>query len=185
MREALQAVLAAADWLVAASIRNRLKEEDSYRRRGAVLRARLPTIPGEEEDLFAMAAESKRPPLAATRVRTAWPSAPDQPPSRILTDPADIEAEITSYFEALFHGRHMVSEAAPEPVDSGQPFSPDFTFFDDFTAHLPQLSQAQREGLVAPIQLLELMAAVEGAPAANPPGWMVCPTNSVRQPFTQ
>ena len=39
MREAL---LAAADWPVVASIRSRLKEEDSYRRRGADLRARLP-----------------------------------------------------------------------------------------------------------------------------------------------
>ena len=63
----------------------------------------------------------------------------------------------------------MALEAAPEPVDSGQPFSPGFTFFNDFTAHLPQLSQAQREGLVAPIQLLELMAVVEAAPAAKSP----------------
>ncbi len=72
-----------------------------------------------------MAADSKRLPLAATRVRTAWPSAPDQPPSDILTNPADIEAEITSYFEALIHGRHMASEATDGPPSPlGWPWSP-------------------------------------------------------------
>ena len=65
-REALQAAFVAADWPVVASIGSRLKEEDCYWCRGAVLWACLPIIPGEEKDIFAMAADSKQLPLAAT-----------------------------------------------------------------------------------------------------------------------
>ncbi len=147
----------------------RLKEEDSYRKQGAIIRARLHTMPGDEEDLFAMASDSRRLPVATTRVRTAWPTSPDQPPSTILTDPADIEKEILNYFEALFHSRHVASSAATEPVDSGQPFTPDFSSFLAFTANLPQLSSVQADGLVAPLQLLELMAAMEAPPGRQVP----------------
>ena len=106
MRAALQAALAKEDWTTAANIKKRLKEEDSYRKQGAIIRARLHTMPGDEEDLFNLASESRRPPVAATRVRTAWPTSLDHSPSTILTDPADIEKEFLNYFEALFHGRH-------------------------------------------------------------------------------
>ena len=95
MRAALQAALAKEDWPTMANIRTRLKDEDYYRKQGAIIRARLHTMSGDEEDLFAMASDSRQPPVAATRVRTAWPTSPDQPPSTILTD---IEKEILNYF---------------------------------------------------------------------------------------
>ena len=64
----------------------------------------------------------------------------------------------------------MATPAAPEPVDSGNTFTPDLSLFPAFTTHLPTLTGPQSEGLEAPLQLLELMAAVEAAPAGKSPG---------------
>ncbi len=150
LRAALQAALAAKDWPTAATIKERIKTEDTYRHQGAVTRARLPNISGDEEDIFALASESGRPPMAATKVRTAWPTEPGQPPSKILNDQHEIEAEIVAYFEALFNGCHVATPAAPEPVDSGQSFVPDMSLVPDFTTHLPRLTEGQSESLEAP-----------------------------------
>ncbi len=90
MRVALQAALEKEDCPTVANIRMCLKDEDSYHKQGAIIWARLHTMPGDEEDLFALASDSRQPPVVATMVSTAWPTSPDQPPSTILTDPADI-----------------------------------------------------------------------------------------------
>jgi len=169
LRQALQVALVANDWPTVATIRGRLKLEDAHRRQGALIRSRQPVLSGEEEDIFLTAPET-RPPVAATRVRTAWPTDPTQPQSVILTDPAEVEAEIIRYFEALFNGRHVASEASPEPVDSGHQFQPDFSSLPVFTAHLHHLSQHQQDILTAPFQLLELVAAIEATPASKSPG---------------
>ena len=137
LRAALQAALVANDWPTAATIRERLKSEDTYRHQGAVMRARLPNISGDEEDIFALASELGRPPMVATKVRTACSTEPGQPPSKILKEQQEIEAEIVAYFDALFNGRHVATPASPEPVDSGQLFVPDMSLFPAFTTHLP------------------------------------------------
>ncbi len=169
-RLGLQQALAAGDWLAASDLRALLKEADAHRSRGALIRSRAPSIEGEEIDIFAAACEGRRPPRAALRIRTAWPSTPSQPASRILTAPPDIEREITNYFEALFQGRHAASAAAPEPADSGHTFVPDFTDFTAFTSNLRQLSHHQQSSLESPLQLLELLAAIEAAPTNKSPG---------------
>ena len=75
-----------------------------------------------------------------------------------------------SYLEDLFQGRHAASAARPEPFDSGQPFQPNFTFFDDFTRGMPTLDRFQTAALDLPITLLELEAAAGKAAAGKAPG---------------
>jgi len=170
LREALQMALTAGDWPTVATIRSRLKEEDRHRRLGAAIRSRQPYITGEEEDIFSTVAADRRPAATVVKVRTALPVTPEDPPSRVLTDPASVEAEIVSYFDALFNGRHVATMAAPEPVDSGHSFVPDFSSFPAFSSHLHQLTPQQSSTLTTPFQLLELAAVLDSAPAGKSPG---------------
>ena len=88
----------------------------------------------------------------------------------MLVEEGEVEEEIVSYLEALFQSRHAALAARPEPFDSGQPFQPNFTFFDDFTRGMPTLDRFQTAGLDLPITLLELEAAAGKAAAGKAPG---------------
>jgi hypothetical protein len=47
----------------------------------------------------------------------------------VLSFPAAVENEISSFFEALFHGRHVASNLEAGPIDSGVTFQPDEQLF--------------------------------------------------------
>ncbi len=79
-----------------------------------------------------------------------------------------MEAEVTDYFSALFHGRHVVSQDGP--VDSGHTFQPDEALFPAFLDGLPSLSAEDREALEQSLTLGELQEAVEGAAPHKSPG---------------
>ena len=158
---ALQIALEARDWAAVATLRSRLRESEALRRRGAQIRSRRAFLAGDEDDLFAAAAEAARP-HTPLRVR-----ADD---GRILTDQDEVEVVITDYFQALFHGRHVATADRPEPHDSGRPFVPDFAEFRYFTRALPSLDGFQRESLELPFNLPELTAAVAGAAGGRSPG---------------
>jgi hypothetical protein len=89
----------------------------------------------------------------------------------ILRAPEAVEAEVLSYFEASFQGRHTTSEADPEPHDSGTTFSPNAPeAAADFLAGLPTLTPAQSAALDLPFTLPELREAVASAASAKSPG---------------
>jgi hypothetical protein len=88
----------------------------------------------------------------------------------VLSSPAAVENEISSFFEALFHGRHVASNLEAGPIDSGGTFQPDEQLFPDFLNNLPALSEDDREDLERPFNIAELEAAVEAAASSKAPG---------------
>ena len=121
----LQVALLANDWPVVAALKSRLHQLASYRLAGRAVRAGLARGPETAATIFQTAAEAAKPPTQPLHITAG---------NRILTEPAEVEEEVLSYFEALFQGRHVATAARPEPHDSGQPFDPDF-------GHLPEFIQ--------------------------------------------
>ncbi len=70
---------------------------------------------------------------------------------------------MTSFFEALFQGRHAASADRPEPYDSGTPFVSDECSALQFLEGLPGLQPDKQEALEQPFTLQELEQAVQGA----------------------
>jgi hypothetical protein len=88
---------------------------------------------------------------------------------RILREPAAMQTEIFSYFEALF--RVATTAAELEPHDTGSQFEPsNQEAAVAFLADLPSLPPAQAIPLDQPFSLCELRAAVVTAAKAKSPG---------------
>jgi hypothetical protein len=90
--------------------------------------------------------------------------------STITRDPAQIEAEVTRYFEALFQGRHAVGTGNSGPSDSGTPFQPRFDRLGDFLVCLPRLSVNESALLDLPVNVPDLEEAVKAACVGRSPG---------------
>jgi len=122
---------------------------------GTAIRAHTPLVDGEEPAVFHHQAERKGgTSTGLTAVRNA--------DGTVLTGPEAVEANISSYLEALFHGCHMASYEEAGPIDSGS------TFTDDtLSPGLPTLRPEDREALERPFTL---EAAVEASSSSKAPG---------------
>ena len=117
----------------------------------------LPLVDNELPDIFHLAAEGRHGPSPGLHsVRDAGRA--------VLSSRDEMEAEITGYFMALFHGCH-VGSVNGQPVDSGATFQPDESLYPGFLEALPSMDPDQRDGLEKPLMLHELEAAVLGAEA--------------------
>ncbi len=150
---ALELALEARDWPQVAACKAQLHAYEVATANGLVVRTRIPLADDEMPDIFHLAAEGRHGPSPGLcSVKTAA--------GTVLSSPASVEAEITSYFSALFQGRHVAS--ADGPVDSGH-MMPDETLYPAFLDGLPSLSVEDREALEQPLTLGELQEVVEGA----------------------
>jgi len=159
----LEIALEAGNWQEAEAAKCGLKKMDLEEAAGLGVRAKQPLLEGEVPGLYHLAAEGKSgasPGLEAVK----------RPDGTILTDPGEVEQEVSAYFKALFHGRHRASEERPEPFDSGSPFQEDFSRVGQFLEDLPQLEEEERERLEAPFLLSELEAAIQKAETGKSPG---------------
>jgi hypothetical protein len=98
------------------------------------IRTYQPLADNEMPDIFNLAAEGRHRSSSGLQYVLAmdW---------TVLTSRRDVEAEITAYFTALFHGRHVA--AAGNPVDSGATFQPDESLYPFFLDGLPSISSEQ------------------------------------------
>ena len=151
----------ARDWPQVAACKAQLHAYEVAMANGLAIRTRIPLADDEMPDIFHLAAEGRHGPSPGlSSVKTA--------DGEVLSSPASVEAEITSYFSALFQGRHVASPDGP--VDSGNTFQPDETLYPAFLDGLPSLSEEDREALEQPLTLGELQEAVEGAAPHKSPG---------------
>ena len=159
---ALELALEARNWPEVGACKSQLQEFERIAAAGLAVRTHLPLADDELASVLHLAAEGRHGPTPGLRsVRAA--------DGTVLTSSEDVEAEVSSYFTALFHGRHVAS-AATGPVDSGVTFQPDETLFPSFLTGLPTLSPEQRSGLEEPFTLVELEAVVEAAASKKSPG---------------
>ena len=160
---ALEIGLAEGDWPSVAAARKRLHALDAAAAAGLAVRTHTPLADDELPDVFHAQVEARHGPstgLCAVRTEDGT----------VLTAPADVEAEVSRFFEALFHGRHVASAAASGPVDSGSTFQPNPDLFPGLLNGLPSLSADQQAVLELPFTLPELEAAVEAAAPSKAPG---------------
>jgi len=128
---------------------------------GLAIRTHIPLADDELPDIYHLAAEGRHGSSPGLQtIKTA--------DGTVLTSAATVEAEVTGYFIALFHGRHVASPAGP--VDSGNTFQPDQSLFPAFLEGLPSLSEDQRLSLEQPFSMEELEAAVDSAAPHKSPG---------------
>ena len=95
--KALERALGLGQWEEAAVLKERLAELDAAKARGAGVRARQEELEGEVPGLFQWAAEGRQgasPGLTEIKAATG----------EVLTDKNEVQEEVCSYFEALFHG---------------------------------------------------------------------------------
>jgi len=160
---ALSKALAAGDRVLAAQCRVVLAEIDAELAAGAAVRAHLPLADEEVPAAVHAAQEARFGPAAGLHaVKTA--------DGAILDAPADVEREVSAYFEALFHGRHVAAAGAAEPLDGGRRFVPDDQLVGELLEGLPAISSEDASHLERPFTLQELQLAVESAAAAKSPG---------------
>ncbi len=160
---ALQRSLENNDWPQVALARARLKELDAAAAAGAAVRAHAPLADQEQPAAFHAQQEGRHGANPGLReVKTAA--------GAILTSEADVEAEVSSFFTALFHGRHVASNLEAGPIDSGQTFQPDENLFPGLLDGLPSLSQEDKASLEVPLTMDELEDAVEAAARHKSPG---------------
>jgi hypothetical protein len=160
---ALSKALAAGDRVLAAQCRVVLAEIDAELAAGAAVRAHLPLADEEVPAAVHAAQEARFGPAAGLHaVKTA--------DGAILDAPADVEREVSAYFEALFHGRHVAAAGAAEPLDGGRRFVPDDQLVGELLEGLPAISSEDASHLERPFNLQELQLAVESAAAAKSPG---------------
>jgi hypothetical protein len=116
-----------------AEARSCLNDSDAAAAAGAALRSHAPLADQELPAAFHAQAEGRHGASPGLReVKTAA--------GAVLTSEADVEAEISSFFTALFHGRHVASNLEAGPVDSGVTFQPDVSLFPSLLDGLPSLS---------------------------------------------
>ncbi len=143
--------------------RARLHTLDAAVAAGTAIRTHSPLLAEEEPGVFHQQTESRSGPstgLCAVRTRDR----------RVLTSPADVEREVSTYFEALFQGRHVASADESGFVDSGSTFRPNLDLFQGLLDGLPTLSPEQRANLELPFTLGDLQEAVEAAASSKAPG---------------
>ncbi len=128
---------------------------------GPAIRTHIPLADDELPDIYHLAAEGRHGSSPGLRtIKTA--------DGTVLTLTATVEAEVTEYFTALFHGRHVASPTGP--VDSGHTFQPDQTLFPAFLEDPPSLTKDQRLSLEQPFTMEELEATVDSAAPHKSPG---------------
>jgi hypothetical protein len=159
LQRALQQALETSAWPDIAILKSRLAQLADYGAQGAAVRGRHRRGGGQPSPVLQMAKAAHRPAPGLSRLKIN---------DQVSTDPAEIEAEVLTYFGCLFQGRHTATAARPEPYDSGQPFQPNFDRLDNFLAGLPTLNRFQSELLDLPINLPELEQAA--AAAGKAPG---------------
>jgi hypothetical protein len=119
---ALELALETQDWPAVEAARVRLRTLDAAVAAGTAIRTHSPLLAEEEPGVFHQQAESRRgPSTGLCSVRTA--------DGQVLTSPADVEREVSTYFEALFQGRHVASADESGFVDSGSTFRPNPDLF--------------------------------------------------------
>jgi hypothetical protein len=128
---------------------------------GLAIRTHIPLADDELPDIYHLAAEGRHGSSPGLHtIKTA--------DGTVLTSAATVEAEVTEYFTALFHGRHVASPTGP--LDSGHTFQPDQSLFPAFLEGLPSLTVDQRLSLEQPFTMEELEAAVDSAAPHKSPG---------------
>jgi hypothetical protein len=158
---ALELALEAGDWPQVAACKARLHDFEVAMAAGLAIRTHVPLADDELPDIYHLAAEGRHGSTPGLRtIKTA--------DGTVLTSAATVEAEVTEYFTALFHGRHVASPTGP--VDSGHTFQPDQTLFPAFLEALPSLTEDQRLSLEQPFTMEELEAAVDSAAPHKSPG---------------
>ena len=155
---ALRVAIAGGHWNEVASIRKELAIHARYRLTGKAVRARVAATAAMDLQEAAEGAGVAKGPL---RLSAA---------GRILTDPVEVEEEVTRYFGALFQGRHTATAGRPEPFDSGRPFQPNFDLLPEFLQDMPTLDQAQRDLLDLPVNIPDLEVAAAVAATGRAPG---------------
>ena len=160
---ALEVALETANWVAVAACKKKITELDALVAAGLAVRSGQPAADEEVPGLFHAAMEGRHGPSPGlTTIKTA--------DGRILKEPAEVEKEVLSYFQALFQGRHTATEARLEPFDSGTAFTPDLDMAALFLTELPTLTPQQSDEIELPFTLPELEEAVESAAAAKSPG---------------
>ena len=159
---ALERALEARNWPRVGICKAQLLEFERIAAAGLAVRTHLPLADDELPSVLHMAAEGRYGPSPGLKsVRRA--------DGTVLSSAEDVEAEVSYYFTALFHGRHVAS-AATGPVDSGATFQPDEALFPSFLTGLPSLSPEQRAALEIPFTLAELEFVVKAAASKKSPG---------------
>ena len=160
---ALELALEQLDWPTVDGCRGRLRQMDLEAAGGLAVRSGQPAVVDEMPGLFHAAMEGRHGSSPGLRsVKTAN--------GDILSEPDDVQQEVFSYFQTLFHGRHEVAPGRPEPFDSGRPFVTNLQAAGSLLEGLPSLSPDQLAALEEPFELDELAAAVNGAAASKSPG---------------
>ncbi len=155
--------MAASDWTAVEAARTRLRSLDAEAAAGLAICTHSPLADQEEPAAFHHQQEARRGPstgLCAVRTEAG----------EVLTSPEAVEREVSSYFEALFQGRHVPSANSSGFVDFGSSFHPDPDLVPALLDGLPSLSPDQRTELETPFTLGELQSAVEAAAASKAPG---------------
>ena len=80
-----------------------------------------------------------------------------------------IEDEITSFFQDLFNGCHR-SGPGGVPVNTGQPFIPNYEHIDDFLSNVASMDDDFSRRLDSDISLDELLNAIKMCPTHKSPG---------------
>jgi exonuclease III len=161
--KALEQALLTENWEVVENCRRDMKAIDQWIAAGVAARTKQPVVEGEEAGVFHAAMEGrggKSSGLQAVRKVTG----------EILREPAAVEEEVFSFYEAIFQGRHRAAVAAGDPQDSGQSFQPDETLFPAFLQDLPSLSPEVSGQLEQAFTLSELQAAIEDSQNGKSPG---------------
>ncbi len=159
----LERALDRRDWTEISACKRRIQDLDDWRMAGAAVRTHLPLVPGEQAGVLHAAAEGRLGPTPGlTSVKDAT--------GRVLTSEDEVQAEVLSFFEAIFQGRHVAAAGAAGPVDSGQTFSPAAQLFPTFLESLPTLHPEDRDQLERPFSLAELEDAVDSGVSNKSPG---------------
>lgn len=88
----------------------------------------------------------------------------------IVDDPVEIEDEVIHFFSSLFNGHHRSDANSTSPIDTGQPFVPDFSLLPDFLKDLGSIDKATADGLDQSISLDEVKLALKSCAKNKSPG---------------
>jgi hypothetical protein len=112
--------LEAKNWPQVAAYKAQLHYNEMAMAAGLAIRAHIPLADDEFPNIFHLAAEGR--PGSSPGLQDVMSAA-----GTTLTLAPTMEAEVTEYFTALIHGRHVASPTGP--VDSVSTFQPDQSLF--------------------------------------------------------
>ena len=124
--------LAAGDWASVAQCRSVLADIDAEAACGVAIRAHMP-LADQEVPAAVHAAQVGK--LGATTGLCEVMMTD----GLVLREPKQVKAEISSYFQTLFHGMHGAAVGAAEPHNTGRTFVPDKSLLPGLLAGLPTL----------------------------------------------